>query len=174
VGRRLYAWIGAAGAIIGVLAGALALVKDVGGIFHSDAPAAIDASIDRVVQTRTRMPFGEYLAMAKLPRGGFSRAQLAQPGYEFTVTVTISGRIGKKLPLHWRMFRRPESPLPGPIYDRDAVEFEPQGRRHSDSWPVWVPYPPKPGRYYVRFTLEDPSGLPASERDSATFSHPRH
>jgi hypothetical protein len=163
---------GAAAAVIGVLAGGLGLVKDVGGLFESRPPATIDATIDRVIQTRSRMPFGEYLAAAKLSPAGFSREELAQPGYEFTVTVTISGRIGKELPLRWRMFRRPESPLPGPIYDREAVGFEPQGTRHSDSWPVWIPYPPTAGRYYVRFTLQDPTGLPASERDSGTFSHP--
>jgi hypothetical protein len=160
------------GVIVGALAGVLGLFHDVGGLFKTDPPASINASIDKVAQTRSRMPFGEYLDDTKLPRAGFSKEQLAQPGYEFTVTVTISGRVGKELPLRWRMFRTPETPLPAPIYDREAVGFEPKGERHSDSWPVWVPYPPGRGRYYVHFTLQDPHGLPASQRDSAHFTHP--
>ena len=160
--------------IVGALAGTLALFHDVFGLFNSDPPASIDARIDKVVQTRSRMPFGEYLSETKLPRSSFSKEQLVQPGYEFAVTVTITGRLGKELPLRWRMFRKPETPLPGPIYDREAVGFEPKGAKHSNSWPVWVPYPPNRGTYYVRFTLDDPNGLPADQRDSATFTYPSH
>jgi hypothetical protein len=170
--RRLYAAVAGLGVVVGALAGTIALFHDVFGLFQSDPPAAIDARIDKVVQTRSRMPFGEYLAATKLPRSSFSKEQLDQPGYEFMVTVTITGRTGKELPLRWRMFRKPETPLPGPIYDREAVGFEPKGEKHSNSWPVWVPYPPRPGSYYVRFTLDDPKGLPADQRDSPTFAHP--
>ena len=171
VAHRVYAAFVTLGVIVGALAGVLALSHDIGGLFTSDTPAAIDARIERVVRTRSRMPFGEYLADTKLPRSGFSRAQLAQPGYEFTVTVTITGRVGKTLPLWWRMFRKPETPLPAPIYDREAVGFEPKSKKHSDSWPVWVPYPPTAGNYFVRFILRDPDGLPASQRDSARFGY---
>jgi hypothetical protein len=170
--RRAYAVVAGLGVVVGALAGTIALLHEAFGLFVSDPPASIDARIDKVVQTRSRMPFGEYLGEAKLPRSSFSREQLAQPGYEFTVTVTITGRIGKELPLRWRMFRKPESPLPGPLYDREAVGFEPKGAKHSNSWPVWVPYPPKRGTYYVRFTLDNPNGLPADQRDSAAFTYP--
>jgi hypothetical protein len=171
VARRVYAAFVTLGVIVGALAGVLALSHDIRGLFTSDTPAAIDARIERVVRTRSRMPFGEYLADTKLPRSGFSREQLAQPGYEFTVTVTITGRVGKTLPLWWRMFRKPETPLPAPIYDREAVGFEPKSKTHSDSWPVWVPYPPTAGNYFVRFILRDPDGLPASQRDSGRFGY---
>jgi hypothetical protein len=174
LGRRAYAAIAGLGVIAGALAGTIALFHDVLGLFASDTPASIDARIDKVVQTRTRMPFGEYLDETKLPRSSFSKEQLAQHGYEFTVTVTITGRVGQELPLRWRMFRKPETPLPGPIYGREAVGFEPKGEKHSNSWPVWAPYPPRRGTYYVRFILDDPNGLPADQQDSPTFTYPPH
>ena len=172
LGRRVYAGMAALGVIVGALAGTLALFDDVRGLFTDEPPPVLDARIDNVVQTRSRMPLGEYLRVAKLPTASFSKAQLDQPGYEFTVSVTITGRLGTELPLRWHMFRRPETPLPAPIYDREAVGFEPGSATHANSWPVWVPYPPRPGAYYVHFTLEDEHGLPASQRDSADFTHP--
>lgn len=170
--RRAYTGLAALGVIVGALAATLALFGDVTKMFKPAPPTAIDARIDEVTQTRTRMPFGEYLRDVKLLQSTFNKVQLAQLGYEFTVRVTITGRIGKELPMRWRMFRRPETPLPGPIYDREAVGFQPASETHSDSWPVWVPYPPSPGRYYVRFTLQDERGLPTSQRDSAHFAYP--
>ena len=62
VARRVYAAFVTLGVIVGALAGVLALSHDIGGLVTSDAPAAIDARIERVVRTRSRMPFGEYLA----------------------------------------------------------------------------------------------------------------
>jgi hypothetical protein len=171
LGRRVYGAIAGLGVIVGALAGTLALFHDVFGLFRSDPPASIDARIDEVVKTRKAMPLGEYLDEAKLPRSSFSKDQLGQPGYEFVVRVTIAGRVGKDLPLRWRMFRKPEVPLPAPLYDRKAVGFEPKGQVHSNSWPVWVPYPPRSGEYYVRFTLEDSQGRPASQQDSPTFHY---
>lgn len=171
LGRRVYGMIAGLGVVVGALAGTLALLHDVFGLFQNDPPAAIDARIDAVVKTRNAMPLGEYLNDAKLPRASFSRQQLEQRGYEFVVTVTIAGRVGNDLPLRWRMFRKPEVPLPGPIYDRKAVGFEPKGQLHSNSWPVWVPYPPRAGQYFVRFTLDDPQGRPASQQDSPTFRY---
>lgn len=169
---RAYAGLASLGVVVGAIAATIALFGDVTKLFKGEPPTVIDARIERVVQTRARMPFGDYLREVRLPSSSFNSAELAQHGYEFNVTVTISGRIGKELPLRWKMFRRPETPLPGPIYDREAVGFEPAGTTHSDSWPVWVPYPPDSGTYYIRFTLQDERGLPASQLDSTDISFP--
>ena len=79
VARRVYAAFVALGVVVGALAGVLALSHDIGRLFTTDTPAAIDARIGKVVRTRTRMPFGEYLADTKLQRSGFSPQQLARP-----------------------------------------------------------------------------------------------
>src|SRR5690349_10491169 len=93
-GRRVMAVFAGVGVVVGALAGVLALFGDVRDLFKDDTPEAIDARIEAVERTRDRMPLGEYLRLVRLPRSSFSAEQLAQPGYEFVVTVTITGRVG--------------------------------------------------------------------------------
>jgi hypothetical protein len=43
--------------------------------------------------------------------------------------------------------------LPGPSYDQVPVIFSPANNDHPRTVWVWVPYPPRRGRFWVTFAL---------------------
>jgi hypothetical protein len=135
-------------------------------------PGKVDARIEKVTSRNVAEPLSDYLDETRQSTRRYTAAQLRQPGYVFNVSVRIIGQRGKKFPVRWSLYRRPEARIPGPSYNRIAGDMRPESADHASTWPVWVPYPPHRGTYFVRFTLEDHRNRPVSEHDSRAFRHP--
>jgi hypothetical protein len=135
-------------------------------------PAKVDARIERVTSRNVAEPLRDYLDETRQSNRRYTPDQLRQPGYVFNVSVRIIGQRGKKFPVRWSLYRRPEARIAGPSYNRMAGDMTPESADHASTWPVWVPYPPRRGTYFVRFTLEDQRNRPVSEQDSHAFRYP--
>jgi hypothetical protein len=135
-------------------------------------PAKVDARIAKVSSRNVAEPLRDYLDETRQSKRRYTTAQLRQPGYVFNVSVRIIGQRGKRFPVRWALYRRPEARVAGPSYNQIAGEMKPESADHASTWPVWVPYPPRRGTYFVRFTLEDQRNRPISEQDSHAFRHP--
>jgi hypothetical protein len=135
-------------------------------------PTKVDARIEKVTSRNVAEPLRDYLVLTRQSNRGYSPVQLRQPGYVFNVSVRILGQRGKKHPVRWSLYRRPEQRIPGPAYNRSAGDMTPESEDHASTWPVWVPYPQRRGTYFVRFTLDDQRNRPVSEKDSPAFGYP--
>ena len=135
-------------------------------------PAKVDARIERVTSRNVAEPLADYLDETRQSKRRYTPDQLRQPGYVFNVSVRIIGQGGKKFPVRWSLYRRPEARVAGPSYNRIAGDMTPESNDHASTWPVWVPYPPRRGTYFVRFTLDDKRNRPVSEQDSQAFRYP--
>jgi hypothetical protein len=161
------------GAVLGVLVAATTLIDWISNRGSDEPPATIDARVLSVTRTSVAETLGDYVrdtAPAKKPP--YTPEQLRETGYVFEVRVSIEGQLEQRLPLRWAMYsgaggRR----LGGDTYNQVAATFTPEGTRHSRTWPVWIPYPPAEGRYFVRFVLADADGRPVDERDSEPFRY---
>jgi hypothetical protein len=135
-------------------------------------PAKVDARIERVTSRNVAEPLADYLNDTRQSKRRYTADQLRQPGYVFNVSVRIIGQRDKKFPVRWSLYRRPEARVAGPSYNRIAGDMTPESDDHASTWPVWVPYPPRRGTYFVRFTLQDQRNRPVSEQDSQAFRYP--
>lgn len=161
-----------AAALIGALAGAVAVVDWADGL-GGEPPPQIDAHIVRVTSRDVAEPLRLYLSETSQSLHGYSKPQLEQRGSTFNVSVRIIGQRGKKFPVRWTLYRRdPETRIEGRAYNQIAGDMRPASNDHASTWPVWVPYPPRAGTYFVRFTLEDQRRRPVSEKDSQPFRYP--
>jgi hypothetical protein len=161
----------AVGAVVGVLAGLIGLADWVIGL-RPDPPAAIDPRIEDVTTRNLQMPLADYVREEKPPGARYTAAELRQRGYVMSVTVRLVGLLGKEVPLRWSLYRRPEQRLRGPAYNQPVGEYVPQSADHRTSYRVWIPYPPRSGTYFARFTLIGPDGRPVSEMDSPDVRYP--
>jgi hypothetical protein len=173
---RIAKGFGALAAVVGVLVG-LTTVTD---WFERKLdepeprpPAKIDARIDDVSLTGTRESLESYLRSTGQSLRGLTERELGEPGLLFAVRVSLTGSVGERFPLRWSL-RQAETgeALPAPTYDQIGVVFTPRGREHSRRWPIWVPYPPRAGSYFLRVTLTDRKRQPVDERDSRRFRAP--
>jgi TIR domain-containing protein len=137
----------------------------------SPPPANVDA---RVVRVELRSPserLGDYLRETKQSTAGLSKFQGAERGYVFNARVRLQGKPGRQLPLRWSMIDASTgNPLRDPLYTQTATIFKPSGPNHARTWPFWVPYPPRKGRYRVRATLIDEKRRPLDEAESEPFT----
>lgn len=171
--HRLSGGLAVAATIIGVLAGAATLFDWFGDKVNTPpppAPTEIDARV-LGVELRTRQQrLVDYLRETNQPTRGLSDFEGAEKGYVFTVRVRLVGNQGKPLPLRWSIIdTRTGTPLPGPTYNQTAVVFKPRGPKHSRTWPMWVPRPPRSGTYALRATLINEKRQPLDEADSDPF-----
>jgi hypothetical protein len=173
--KRIQQAVGGAGAVIAALVGITTLVDWGKGTLDDStpAPAAIDAQIVDVEPRGDNETLADYVRSTKPPGGThYTREQLAERGYIFAVRVRIRGAQGQKLPLRWSLYETRRGRLPGAVDNQIGVVFAPLAREHARTWPVWLPYPPHPGEYYVRFTLEDSEGRPVDTKDTRPFRWP--
>jgi hypothetical protein len=171
--RRLYATIAAAGVVIGTLTAATGFFDWVMRTASPASPPAIDARLEAVRERNHSETLGDYLRETRQPTHAYSRAQLDQPGEVFALRLRIVGEEGKRLPLRWAVYHsNGQLRLRGPIYNQVAAMVEAHSQDHARTWPVWVPAPPRPGAYFVRFTLQDEQQQPVDERDSPSFRTP--
>jgi len=159
-----------------VLVGVTGLVDWIGNRVGDDPPppppSRIDARVMAVEQRGGEETLGDYVRETKPAGARYTAAQLRESGLVFAVRVRIRGAQGQKLPLRWSFYEVGGGRVRGPVYNQVGVVFAPLAREHARTWPVWVPQPPRDGRYFVRFTLDDPEGRPVDTKDTPPLRAP--
>jgi hypothetical protein len=172
-GKRLTAAIALAGTLVGLLAAATSLFDWFGGKVDPPAPpppAEIDARVLRVDLRSPSQRLVDYLRETNQSTAGLSKFQGAEPGYVFNVRVRLRGNQNNRLPLRWSIIDASTGqPLRDPLYTQTATVFEPGGPSHARTWPIWVPFPPRKGKFLLRATLIDEKRQPLDEAESEPF-----
>jgi hypothetical protein len=132
-------------------------------------PPTIDA---RIVDARLAIRnerLIDYLRDTNQDTTGLTRFQQQEPGLRFAVRVRLKGYQGVDMPLRWQMQddragRRLRN------FEHIALSFRPENQDHRRTVPVWIPSPPRPGRYTVRFSLLDRKNEPLDDVTTAPFT----
>lgn len=173
---RIIKWTTATFAAIAAVVGALGAMTSLFDWLERrlDPPAATPAKIDaRLVDVdfrRTGEPLADYLRSTRQPLSGLSDVERREPGLVFAIRVRLVGVTGKTFPVRWTLYDvRRSAPLPE-LYRQEAGSFKPESANHARTWPIWVPYPSRTGRYRLDVVLADAKGQPVDERSSEAFT----
>lgn len=146
------------GAVVTLIAGVLGLVA----WFFPDAKpkprAPTDAKLE-ILDFQKHVPLNRYLRRIDKPTDGYTRAQLGRDGVVATVkAVGVSGV--ERADLYWtvRDSASGSDLADGHYVHQLAGRFRIRTAGDSGGRPFWVPAPPQPGRYFVRFELSAPNG----------------
>jgi hypothetical protein len=165
--RRAKQALGAAGGAVAVLVGVTTLVDWVQGKIDDPPPppppATIDPRIEKAELQLRNERLIDYLRDTNQPTGGLTRREREERGLRFVVRVRLRGTQGAPMPLRWQMYDERAGRLRDPIYSQSPVTFTPTNQDHARTVPLWLPYPPKTGRYVVRFALLDPKREPLDD-----------
>jgi hypothetical protein len=133
-------------------------------------PAHIDARVLGVDLRNSSQRLVDYLRETNQSTAGLSKFEGAERGYVFNVRVRLRGNEGTPLPLRWSIIDAgTRKPLRDPLYSQTATVFKPRGPDQARTWPFWVPYPPRKGKYRLRATLVDEKRQPLDEAESDPF-----
>jgi hypothetical protein len=134
-------------------------------------PAKIDARMMRPTLLDPSQPLGAYLSDTNQSIQGLDAYQLAERGYEFLLDIHLQGDQGQHIVLRWSLIDAVTgNPLPGPTYNQDAAELIAHVQDQERQWPIWVPSPPRRGRFVLRTILLDNKRRPLAEADSRPFT----
>jgi hypothetical protein len=172
--RRLWrAWPVWAALAVAIVAALVVLVPSLrSGSTDSNGHASagvIDARIAHIEHQGPAMLRNYLSDTGQAPRG-YTAQQLQQTGTVFALTIQLRGERGTKFPLRWYMTDADRGTrLPGPSYNQEPAVFQPRSDNHSRTWPVWIPDPPRPGRYRVTFMLDNARHQPVDQKVTPAF-----
>jgi hypothetical protein len=152
--------VGAVGAVVGLLVGITTLTDWFVSKTSDPPPPQIDSQLLWAEAQNERLPLVDYLRENGMSTRGLTPRELREVGLIFAVRVRLRGTVGTPIPLQWRMFTAGGRGLPKVPYSRIAGSFTPRANDHARTVAVWVPFPPRAGRYVVRFSLLDKKGQP--------------
>ena len=113
---------------------------------------------------------GEYLHDMGLPTTGMSRRERRELGLVFAVRIRAKGAAGTRFRVRWSMYEADSrTRLRAALYQQAALLWQAEAPDHSRTFRMWVPYPPRPGRYFLRYQLEDASGEPVAVSNTKVF-----
>jgi hypothetical protein len=171
--KRITAAIAAVGTVIGVIAAGTSLFDWFGAKVDPPPPpppAEIDARVLGVALRSPSERLVDYLRQTNQPTAGLSRFEGAEPGYVFNVRVRLQGNQDRLLPLRWSIIDASTGrQLRDPLYTQTATVFKARGPDQARTWPIWVPYPSRKGKYLLRATLIDEERQPLDEAESEPF-----
>jgi hypothetical protein len=166
--KRIAQAIATLGAITGALVGITSLVDWVSGKLADPPAAAVIEPRILGVERQDPQSLGDYLRHSGQSRRGYTRAQLRGQGLVFAVTMRIRGEPGARFPLAWFIVDVTRGrPLHGPSFEQEPAIFSPRNGDQTRTWPAWVPYPPRAGRYHVTFQLKNAKREPIAQRVAA-------
>jgi hypothetical protein len=154
--------------VIGVLSSGTALFDWFGNEVNkaTPPPAVIGSHLTRPQLISTHKSLKAFLSEINQPNSGLTANELAEEGFEFRVGVHIQGEQGKSSFLTWTVIDSATgNPLPESIYHQEAGRFEPRNQDQFRQVPVWVPSPPKRGKFMFRVTLLDHNRLPQDQTE---------
>jgi hypothetical protein len=167
--RKRISQIGAAAtATVGLLVGITTLIDWVGSVdSEPPPPTEIEARVSSVELQSRNEPLDRYLRDTAQSAAGLTSEELAEEGLVFAIRVRFKGGTKAKFPTSWSLYdARRRSPLRDPLYTQPVGTFTPRGPNHARTWLQWVPYPPEPGRYFLRVTVKDDKRRPVDTQDS--------
>ena len=140
-----------AATVVGLVSGVLALVFLVLPELQPQAseperpPARNFARLKELV-VRPDVTRAEYLALADLPRSGFTPDQLARRGVFVLLRVSIDDFKGVPLTLRRELF---DARSGRELRQESAITITPPTSKLERDWPDFVPLPERPGRFSV-------------------------
>lgn len=158
-----------AGTIVALLGGLAALFDWFEARVTEPPPATIATKIERAALEPTRETLGSFMREQRLSTKGLTRWELAEPGLIFSVDVRLQGKVGDTFVLRWRLYRADGRQVPGAPYNRRIGEYTPDNQDHARRAFFWMPYPPKPGAYFARFSLLTGNGEPIDDINTRRF-----
>jgi hypothetical protein len=163
--------VAAATATVGLLVGITSLIDWAGRLdSESPPPAEIEARVSSVELRSRNEPLDRYLRGTAQSTAGLKPDELAEEGLVFAIRVRFKGGTKAKFPTAWSLYdARRRAPLRDPLYTQPVGTFTPRGPNHARTWLQWVPYPPKPGKYFLRVTVKDDKRRPVDSQDSRPF-----
>jgi hypothetical protein len=171
--KKVSAAIGIAGTIVALVVAGTTLFDWFGKKVDPPPPPPPQEVDARVLWVRFRNAgerLVDYLRDTDQRTDGLSTYEAAERGYVFLARLRLEGNLGKRVVVHWSVLDdRTARRLPSATYNQDSTALEPRGVRQTSTWPIWVPYPERKGRYRLRVTLVNERRQPIDERDSAPF-----
>jgi hypothetical protein len=172
--RTRWGRIGAAiGALAGVALTLTALFDWAESKVTTPPPKRIAADLVRADLQPVRETLGEYLTDQRQPTGALTREQMREQGLVFLIEVRLRGGRGEEMPLRWQFYRGSGARVPGELYRQTPIGFVPGNQDHQRTARLWLPYPPRHGRYFVRFTVLNPKGETIDELNTDAFTFRR-
>jgi hypothetical protein len=156
-------------AVIAAAASLTSIAAFVQGQLDDPGPPAIRTQILRAELAGRHERYGDYLTVNHLSTKGLTRRQLDEEGLVFNVVVRLRGAVGAKRVLRKSMYEEDGPRLRGRRYNAVAAEFEPTAPKHEGGGLIWSAYPPRPGSYYMLFTLYDTAGHQEADRRTRPF-----
>jgi hypothetical protein len=158
---------------IGALAGVLLTVTALFDWFEAKVttppPKRIAADLVRAELQPVRETLGEYLLDQGQATAGLTRAQQREPGLVFLIEVRLRGGRQEEMPLRWQLYRDSGERVPGKAYRQTPFGFVPRNQDHQRTARLWLPLPPRSGRYFVRVTVLNPKGETVDELTTKPF-----
>jgi hypothetical protein len=175
--RRLWrAWPVWAALAVAVAAALVVLLPSLrSGSTDSNGHASSGVIDARIADIRHQGPavLRDYLGDTGQSPRGYTAQQLQQTGTVFALTIQLRGERGTKFPLRWYMTDADRGTrLPGRSFNQEPAVFQPRSDNHSRTWPVWIPDPPRTGRYRVTFMLDNARHQPVDQKVTAAFRAP--
>jgi len=135
-------------------------------IFEANVSQPSDSGVPR------QQRLGDYRRELGLPTADLSHSQRRELGLVFDVRVHVKGTTYRRFTVSWAMYdARSGSPLRARRYHQTALGLRAEEAHDGQTLPLWVPYPPRPGRYFLRYRLEDePTGIAVDISDTQTFT----
>jgi hypothetical protein len=159
-----------AGAVVATLTQATSVVDWVDGKFSDPPPADTVAPRILAVERQSPSSLGDYLNEVAEPTKGYTVNQLNQDGLVFDVKMHIQGEQGNRFTLRWFIVDVDRGVrLRGASFNQKPAIFRPRNQNQVREYPVWVPRPPRAGRYQITFALANDKGEPVDRHNSDAF-----
>jgi hypothetical protein len=168
IGGVLASALGLAVAIsASLLAGKAAVDPGFDPPFFSSASSSIKFGEQEVVRGHT--PLGAYLRSLDHPPGGLSPEELRAEGLVLRGRLELVGHRGRSLVPEWSLLPAGrDRPVPVEPYPSEP-RIRPRAEKESRMLAVWVPLPPRSGKYVVEFKLRNAAGKVLAESRTSAF-----
>lgn len=167
--KRIAQLFAVLGAVIATITQATSFVDWVSGKL-THPPAATVAPTIVAVEPQSPASLRDYLRDSGQPRTGYRAEELGQKGLVFALTMHIQGEQGTRFGLRWFIVDVDrETRLRGPSFNQVPAIFKPRNQDQVRTYPVWIPTPPRPGRYAVTFALVNAKGEPVAQKLTSPF-----
>jgi hypothetical protein len=161
--KQLIGALTVAATVIGLLSSSTSLFdwfgKEVNPV--TPPPAVISSHLTRPQLVSADKTLGAFLAEIDKPTTSLTAYELAEEGFEFTVGIHLQGEQGRNTFLMWTVLDDATGiPLAEPIYHQEAARLQPRGPDQSREVPIWIPSPPRRGKFDFQVILLDQNHRP--------------
>ncbi len=164
VGRSLKTILGAAAAVIGVVASATALIFTFAPDLQPSPAAPTQSARLSELTVDEDATFAQYLARLDQPEDGYTEAFLQRRGTLLDFHIRIEGFKDRTLLLKWELFDRRSGEQ---VDESTAIQVEATNQTNEATWQFWIPTPKAGGPFFAIVELLEQK--PAHELKLATL-----